>query len=254
MLKGQFCFIKPGFFEKYDKEKKLLQNKAATTDGQHNRPCFFVFDDSQEQEIYWCVPISSQIDKYENIREHRLSKMRERGMENPICHEIAFGKVIGESRAFLLRNMFPVTEKYIENYYVGRDGKPVTISEQSANFIRNSARKLLTQHNNGQRYIFFADIMQIKRGLLAELAEERGTPLPEVKQGKTRGATFVPYNKRTRRPPQKEERVRPTQPQKGTMEEYAKSIVAERQKAINERKTAERRERPTKAVGREQSK
>lgn len=250
MLKGQFCFIKPEFFEKYDKDNRLLQNKAATTEERHSRPCFFVFDDTQEKAIYWCVPISSRIEKYENIREHKLSKMRERGMENPVCHEIAFGKVIGDKRAFLLQNMFPVTEKYIADYYVDKDGKPVTLSEQSANFIRNSARKLLTQHNYGQRYIFFADVTQIKRGLLAELAEERGTPMPDIKQGKARGSAFVPYEKRTRRPPRKEERVRPTQPKKGTMEEYAKGIVAERQKAVNDRKTAERREKTPKGVER----
>lgn len=166
----QFCFIKQDFFDKYDPDGKLLQNKGDLTKGEGGRPCFFIVDRT-DKDIVWCVPVSSQVAKYNNIVTQKISQMQKRGIKNPICHEIAFGKIMGQPRSFLLSNMFPVTAKYIDSYYKASNGKYVTIYEPTANFIRNSAKILLRQAEHGRK-VFFADVEAIKTGLLAELEAE----------------------------------------------------------------------------------
>lgn len=115
MKQGSFFFITDDFFVRHDSNGRLMKNK----EGVHNRPCFYAFPDKAEPNIYWCIPISSQIEKYEKVAENKIAKQREKGYKTPKCNTIRFGEVLGQKRAFLIQNMFPVTPKYIsalQNY------------------------------------------------------------------------------------------------------------------------------------------
>lgn len=190
MLKAQFCFIKQDYFDKYDKEKLIPQNHEPLPGGElHNRPCFFIFDDSKERAIAWCIPISSKTEKYNNMREQKLLKMRERGETNPVCKEIAFGKVLGKGKAFLIRNAFPVTMKYIDNFYMDKNGNPVTIAKPTENFIIHCTKELLAKEERHPGSVFFANVLKIKKELLEELEADKEKM--GIKPGRTNGNTFV---------------------------------------------------------------
>ena len=73
MIQGQFYFITDDFFAIHDKERKLMRNKEILDTKAHDRPCFYAFADKKNPMIFWCVPISSQIDKYMGIYEHKLA-------------------------------------------------------------------------------------------------------------------------------------------------------------------------------------
>lgn len=46
------------------------------------------------------------------------------------CDTLAFGFVLGERKAFLIQNMFPVTEKYFNNVYIDKNtSRPIQLSE-----------------------------------------------------------------------------------------------------------------------------
>lgn len=105
MIQGQFYFITDEFYEKYDKDKNLMQNKEKVDEVNKNRPCFYAFPDKVNPKIFWCVPISSKIDKYKRIYEKKIDKQKQRGIKNPKCNTIRFGEVMGRETAFLIQNV-----------------------------------------------------------------------------------------------------------------------------------------------------
>ena len=44
----------------------------------NKRPCYFCFNDSENEEIIWFVPISSKIDKYKTIFENKKRTRNEK--------------------------------------------------------------------------------------------------------------------------------------------------------------------------------
>ena len=121
METGYLYFITDEFYEKFDKDKTLMQNKESINGQTHDRPCFFAVRDTKDEEIYWLVPLSSKVEKYEAIVQQKIEKMKSKGKENPECNTIRFGKVMGNQTVFLIQNMFPSTNKYINNIYVDRN-------------------------------------------------------------------------------------------------------------------------------------
>ena len=59
---GKFYFIKDEFFNVF-KGYKLMENK----ENGNKRPCYFCFNDPENEKIIWFVPISSKVDKYKTI-------------------------------------------------------------------------------------------------------------------------------------------------------------------------------------------
>ena len=108
---GKLYFVKDEFYERF-KDYGLLENKIIVDGKEHNRPCCYLFKFKENNEdIYWLIPISSQVTKYEEQYQHSMEKY---GM----CDNISFGYVLGERCAFLPQNLFPVTKEYINNVYI----------------------------------------------------------------------------------------------------------------------------------------
>ena len=63
---GKFYFIKDEFFDLF-KGYKLMENK----ENGNKRPCYFCFNDLENEEIIWFVPISSKVEKYKSIYENK---------------------------------------------------------------------------------------------------------------------------------------------------------------------------------------
>ncbi len=155
----QFYFIKDEFLDKFS-EQNLMRNKPTDGDGKpHGRPCFFAYRDDKEPSILWLVPISSRIEKYRNLEKRRIEKYGR-------CNDIIFGEVLGREAAFLLQNMCPVTEKYIEPYVMANN-EPVNISGNIAEDIRKKVKKIVKKSRVGVR-VTYADVMTMYRCLLEE--------------------------------------------------------------------------------------
>lgn len=101
---GKFYFIKDEFFDVF-KDYGLMENK----DGGTKRPCYFCFRDRKNKEIIWFVPISTKYEKYKKIYDNKKLKSGNRPVYN-----FVFGNVLGKKAVFLIQNIFPTTEKYIE--------------------------------------------------------------------------------------------------------------------------------------------
>lgn len=99
MKKTGFYIIKDKFFT--DTPNPYLKgNKAG------NRPHYYCFEDS-DTGIFWMILLSSRIDKYKKIVENKEKARKP-------CDIIHIVK-LDDSResAFLIQDMFPITEKYM---------------------------------------------------------------------------------------------------------------------------------------------
>lgn len=153
--KGKFYFIKDEFFNKIN-VKNLLMNK----DNGNKRPCYYCFKDKDNDKLIWFIPISSKIEKYKKIYNYKLNKYGK-------VDTIVFGKVNNDERAFLIQNMFPITEKYIQEKYK-RNNKDVEITYTLREEIDKKANFILSLAEIGKKVIFI-DVVKIKQILLNEL-------------------------------------------------------------------------------------
>ena len=134
---GKFYFIKDEFFDIF-KDYKLMQNK----ENGNKRPCYFCFNDPENKEIIWFVPISSKVDNF------------------------VFGKVLGKEKAFLIQNIFPTTEEYIESKYQNKM-KDVEITETLKQEIIGTSMNVIKLAKKGINIPFY-DILEMKNILLED--------------------------------------------------------------------------------------
>lgn len=169
MKSEHFYFIKDEFYDKFKSDSRLMQNKK----NGNKRPCFIALTDKKNPDLLWCVPISSQVEKFEKIYNAKIEKQIAKGQTNPKCDTIRFGEVLGKKRAFLIQNIFPVSKRYIESVYVDKNTQDaVAVDETLKKDIINHSKKVLKAavRNPG---IVFTDIEKIRCALEKELLEQK---------------------------------------------------------------------------------
>lgn len=156
---GCFYFIKDSFFDVID-DSELMQNK----ENGNKRPCYYCFKSKEYDSIIWFIPVSTKIDKYQKIYDKKLQKQIKLG-KTPSIDTIVFGNVANTYSAFLIQNMFPVTEEYIESQYI-KNKVAIKLSNKLQNEIISKAIKVLNLYNHGMKNIVFPDIDRILGKLL----------------------------------------------------------------------------------------
>ena len=156
---GCFYFIKDTFFDVIE-DKELMQNKENGS----KRPCYFCFRSKENNEIIWFIPVSTKVDKYKKIYFKKLEMQKKRGKK--LSEDtIVFGYVSNTYSTFLIQNMFPVTEKYIESQYI-KNNVAIRLSNKLQKEIIYKANKVLGLYKHGMKNIIFPDIDKILKQLL----------------------------------------------------------------------------------------
>lgn len=164
MEQNKLYFIKDEYFEKY-KVSNMSLNKDADENGEHNRPCYYAF---KEGNIYWMIPISSQIDKYEYEYQKSIKKYG-------VCDSISFVYIKGNKNAALIQNMIPVTEKYIDKIYTYfGTNTPIEINEKKKKELNAKARKVVRFARIGKK-LTFTPILDFEKRLLEEQDKDATT-------------------------------------------------------------------------------
>lgn len=146
MTKGKFYFLSDEYCDKFSKHG-VMSNKETTSDGLHRRPCFYAIQDIKNENIYWMIPISSQIEKYKNLLEKKLKRYK-------VYDGLEFGYVQGREAAFLLQNICPVTEKYVvEKYIDEHTGKDVSIPKDLMRKIDAKTKKIMNKYYQGTKIV-----------------------------------------------------------------------------------------------------
>ena len=156
MEKNGIYIIKEQFFEDMN-DPYLKGNK------QGNRPHYYCFPDEVEG-IYWMIPLSSKVEKFRRIIEHRQSS------DKP-CDTLCIIKLDdGRENAFLIQDIFPVSESYIEREYTVAGNHLKLTSEHQVKMIEKKARKVLKLIRHGVRFIpTQPDVMSIYQKLNLQL-------------------------------------------------------------------------------------
>ncbi len=150
MKKTGFYIIKDKFFDDMS-DPYLKGNKAG------NRPHYYCFEDSSAG-IYWMIPLSSQIEKYRRIMEEK----EKAGKPCDILHIVKLDD--NRESAFLIQDIFPITEEYIEREYTIAGNHLMLTSEHTAREIEQKARKVMGMLKRGIKFTpTQPDVMAILR-------------------------------------------------------------------------------------------
>lgn len=161
MENNKLYFIKEEYFIKY-KEDTNSKNKPQDENGEHNRPCYYAFN---EGDIHWMIPISSKVEKYKNIYNKCIEKYGE-------CDALSFVYIKGNENVALIQNMIPIIDKYIDKIYnyAGTD-KPIDINPKKKKEINAKARKVIRLARRGKR-LTFTPILDLESKLKNELCSD----------------------------------------------------------------------------------
>lgn len=158
MDSGHFYFLNDQYFIDFP-DQFLMQNKEIINGRVHNRPCFYAFEDGSHLGLFWFIPFSSQVNKFQRIYNRKIAKYHK-------CDTIVFGEVLGHQKAFLIQNMCPATAKYINNEYLDSvSNLPVRITGILENEIITKAKRVLALQRQGKRLVF-PDILKIETEIL----------------------------------------------------------------------------------------
>lgn len=138
MVERGFYIIKDQFFKDMN-DMYLKGNKEA------NRPHYYCFKE-EKVGLYWMIPLSSKVEKYKRIMNQKI----ERKKPCDIIHIIKLDN--GKESAFLIQDMFPITEKYIERKYTIANNHLTVTSEHSAIEIEKKAKKVMNMLKKGIKF------------------------------------------------------------------------------------------------------
>lgn len=145
----------------------MKQNKDDTS-----RPHYFAFID-RETQLYWLIPCSSRIEKFERIIENKIERGR------PHNH-IQIISVSGKKQAFLFQDMFPVTPRYIDKPYENRYGIFEIRDPKMIEQINRNAEKIINLLRRGIKFTpTQPDVNKIEKLMLAELHEKTAEMISE---------------------------------------------------------------------------
>lgn len=148
---GYLYHIKDEFFDLIN-DNKLMKNHEEG----HSRPTYFAFE---EDNIFWFIPISSKVAKYQDIVNKKIEKYGS-------CKTIMIRKVLNKKSVILLQNAFPVLEKYIDHIHV-KNGVHAKVADTLKKDIMKNFNYMLYLKSKGNN-LFFTDIDKMKKKLLEE--------------------------------------------------------------------------------------
>lgn len=152
---GYLYFIADSFFENVD-DPNLKINYSAT-----KRPHYYAIQDSKTN-LYWMVPCSSKVEKFERIIENKKAKGKP-------TDTVKIVKIFDNKTVLLFQDMFPVAEKYIESSYI-KGGQQVRIANpKTIAQLEKNGRKIIHLLQKGIRFTpTQPDILKIEKIMLEE--------------------------------------------------------------------------------------
>lgn len=151
---GYVYHIKDEYFD-FVKDEKLMRNH----ENGNSRPTYFCIK-NKDSEVLWFIPMSSKLEKYKRLQEQKIQK-------NGVCDTLVIGKYRGKNSVFLIQNIFPITEKYIDHIDTVRDcAVPVVKGTQSE--ISKKVNRIFKLKERGINLIF-PDVDRIVKLLLEEI-------------------------------------------------------------------------------------
>lgn len=126
------------------------------------RPTYFCIKNN-DTNILWFIPMSSKVEKYKLIRDKKIEKYGS-------CDTILIKKFLGKDVVFLLQNMFPIIEKYVDHIH-SVNGQEAKVINRIAKELEYNFNKLMTLIKQGKKVVF-TDIENDMKIMLNQLNNE----------------------------------------------------------------------------------
>ncbi len=111
----------------------------------NTRPTYFCMKEDNS-DILWFIPMSSKVEKFRNIRNIKIKKYGN-------CDTIIIKKFLGKEAVFLLQNMFPTIEKYVDHSHIVNNMETKVIDKTTLE-IERAFKKILRLINSNNKVIF----------------------------------------------------------------------------------------------------
>lgn len=134
-----------------------MQNKEGGT----YRPTFYCLRDNKTS-LLWMVPLSSRVEKFKAIHDKQVTKYGK-------CLTIVLGEFDGKEAAFLLQNMFPIRDYYLDHIHT-RNNNPVPVKHSIHKEVTTRMKKIRQLHSRGKKVVF-PDIDRLEQIMLAEVKD-----------------------------------------------------------------------------------
>lgn len=128
MKSNGFYIIKDEFFDAID-DPYLKTNKAG------HRPHYYCFKDDT-YNVYWMIPLSSKVEKYKRIIENKSAKGKK---TDTLYITVTYRN---KESAFLIQDMFPITENFIEREFTVDETQLVLKNERDIKEIEKRAKRI----------------------------------------------------------------------------------------------------------------
>ena len=126
------------------------------------RPTYFCLKD-EKTSLLWVVPMSSRVEKYQPLYDRQVEKYGK-------CITIVMGEFDGKKAAFLLQNMFPITENYLDHIHT-KNGNPVPVNTTIQKIIHQDMQQIRQLIKRNCK-IVFPDVRNIERIMIHELQSQ----------------------------------------------------------------------------------
>ena len=135
---GFLYFVDDAFFEKVnDPYLKINYDKTS-------RPHYMAFFDTATS-LYWLVPCSSKVEKYERIIEQKQKNRKP-------TDSIKVVKIQDNKSVLLFQDMFPTSARYIKEQYI-RGGQAVYVADPKlVAELEKTAKKIINLLKRGVRF------------------------------------------------------------------------------------------------------
>ncbi|MCI8621861.1 MAG: hypothetical protein HFJ50_09480 [Clostridia bacterium] len=138
--KGYVYHIKDEYFEVVQ-DKTLMRNH----ENGKARPTYFCVKENNS-DILWFIPMSSKVEKYKEIRDKKIKKYGN-------CDSILIKQFLGQDSVFLLQNMFPTIEKYVDHVHI-INGTEARVIDSVARELEANFYKIMGLIKQGKKVIF----------------------------------------------------------------------------------------------------
>ena len=161
--KNGFYLIKKEFFDKINDPYIPTKEK---------RPIFFCIQDKKNSELWWVIPMTSQLDKANKF-------IQKYGAEK--CYKFEINTTMDKS-VFNIQDIFPITSKYIDREFK-IDGKHYIIKDKNlVDKVHKKALKVISMAMVGEKIINTSvNILRIKNILEQEIEKRKNLENQEKK-------------------------------------------------------------------------
>lgn len=155
--KGYVYHIKDEYFDLV-KDETLMKNHESGK----ARPTYFCIK-NENTNILWFIPMSTKVEKYKKLRDAKIEKYGN-------CDTILIKKFLGKESAFLLQNMFPTIEKFVDHVHI-INGEEAKVINRIAEEIETTFNKIMKLIERGKKVIF-TDVEKDINIMLEELKKD----------------------------------------------------------------------------------